>query len=52
MSPPIHSKGYNDALRLWASGMLERIRITIGSDAELDRLTDALAEFLETPSPM
>ena len=27
------------------------IRITIGSEAELDRLTDALAEFLETTSP-
>lgn len=28
------------------------IRITIGSQAELDRLTDALADFLATPSPM
>ncbi len=28
------------------------IRITIGSEAELDRLTDALAEFLAKPSPM
>ena len=28
------------------------IRITIGSEAGLDRLTDALAEFLAAPSPM
>ncbi len=28
------------------------IRITVGSKAELDRLTDALAEFLATPLPM
>lgn len=28
------------------------IRITIGSEAELDRLTRALAEFLAMPSPM
>jgi histidinol-phosphate aminotransferase len=27
------------------------IRITIGSQAELDRLTDALADFFATPSP-
>ena len=31
--------------------MSDFIRITIGSKVELDRLTDALAEFLATPSP-
>jgi histidinol-phosphate aminotransferase len=31
--------------------MSDFIRITVGSEADLDRLTGALAEFLATPSP-